>query len=137
MDILFITANRLGDAILSTGVLHHVVRAHPEAQLTVASGPVAADLFRAVPRLKKMISLQKQPFYGHWRKLWAECWPVDWEMIIDFRHTPIIHCLRAKQRVQRVGTSGLHKVIQNAALIDRPMIRRQNFHPVTPTKAHN
>ena len=49
MRILFITATRIGDAVLSTGLLAHLIEHHPEARITIACGPVAAPLFSAVP----------------------------------------------------------------------------------------
>jgi hypothetical protein len=36
MRILFVTSTRLGDAVLSTGLLDHLLRAHPEARFTIA-----------------------------------------------------------------------------------------------------
>ena len=51
MNILFVTATRIGDAVLSTGLLGHLVERHPGARLTIAAGPVAAPLFEAVPGL--------------------------------------------------------------------------------------
>ncbi len=58
MKILFITANRVGDAVLSTGVLAWAVQQYPGAQITIASGPHAAGLFRAVPGLERIIVLE-------------------------------------------------------------------------------
>ena len=45
MRILFITATRLGDAVLSTGLLDHLARANPAARFTIACGPVAEGVF--------------------------------------------------------------------------------------------
>ena len=52
MHILFVTATRIGDAVLSTGLLTHLIERHPHARLTIAAGPVAAPLFEAVPRAR-------------------------------------------------------------------------------------
>src|SRR2546429_164250 len=49
MHILFVTATRIGDAVLSTGLLSHLVARYPDARLTIAAGPLAAPLFEAVP----------------------------------------------------------------------------------------
>jgi ADP-heptose:LPS heptosyltransferase len=38
--ILFITATRLGDAVLSTGVLARMVADYPGAELTIVCGPL-------------------------------------------------------------------------------------------------
>ncbi len=42
MNILFITSTRIGDAVLSTGILDHLVGQIPDARITVACGPEAA-----------------------------------------------------------------------------------------------
>ncbi|MGH6953341.1 MAG: glycosyltransferase family 9 protein [Alphaproteobacteria bacterium] len=39
MRILFITSSRIGDAVLSTGLLAHLLERHPGARVTVVSGP--------------------------------------------------------------------------------------------------
>ena len=41
MRILFVTSTRIGDAVLSTGLLNHLLRAHPHAKVVVACGPAA------------------------------------------------------------------------------------------------
>ena len=51
LRILFITSTRVGDAILSTGLLAHLIERHPDARVTIACGPAAAPLFDAVPNL--------------------------------------------------------------------------------------
>ena len=56
MRILFVTATRIGDAVLSTGLLSHLLDRYPMARLTIAAGPVAAPLFAAVPRLERIMS---------------------------------------------------------------------------------
>ncbi len=65
MRILFITATRIGDAVLSTGLLDHLIGENPEARVTVACGPMAAPLFEAVPNLERILVLEKQAFSLH------------------------------------------------------------------------
>ena len=72
MDILFVTATRIGDAVLSAGLLSYLVERHPGARLTIAAGPLAAPLFAAVPGLERLIALRKQRLSLHWLKLFAE-----------------------------------------------------------------
>jgi ADP-heptose:LPS heptosyltransferase len=38
LRVLFITHTRIGDAVLSTGVLRRLVELYPEARVTIASG---------------------------------------------------------------------------------------------------
>ena len=71
MRILFVTSNRLGDAVLSTGLLDHLIRSHPDARITIACGPVAADVFARMPNHERTIVLDKQPYRLHWLPLWA------------------------------------------------------------------
>ena len=61
MRILFITSNRIGDAVLSTGLLDHLIRTHPASRITVACGTVAAGLFAHMPNLERLIPLEKRP----------------------------------------------------------------------------
>ncbi len=49
MKILFVTATRIGDAVLSTGLLRYLVERYPGAAFTIAAGPLAAPLFAEVP----------------------------------------------------------------------------------------
>src|SRR5205085_9854617 len=58
MHILFVTATRIGDAVLSTGLLSHLIERHAGARLTIAAGPVAAPLFEAVPALERLLIVQ-------------------------------------------------------------------------------
>ncbi len=60
MHILFVTATRIGDAVLSTGLLSHLVERFPGARLVIAAGPVAAPLFEAVPGLDELLVLRKR-----------------------------------------------------------------------------
>ena len=51
MRLLFLTSTRIGDAVLSSGVLAHLLASRPGAAVTIACGPVAAPLFAEVPNL--------------------------------------------------------------------------------------
>jgi len=70
-SILFITSTRLGDAVLSTGVLSRCLDQLPNARVTVATGPIAAPVFRNLPGLERVHVLVKQPAGAHWFGLWA------------------------------------------------------------------
>ena len=69
MRILFVTSNRIGDAVLSTGLLDHLIRSHPDARFTVACGPDAAGLFTHMPQLDRLIPFEKRRRFlqaGQW-----------------------------------------------------------------------
>lgn len=98
MKILFITYNRLGDAVLSSGLLSHLMARHPDSRITVACGPVPAPLFAPMPALDRLIVLEKAPRLGHWRKLWRATAGTRWDMVIDLRGSATAWLLRAGRR---------------------------------------
>ncbi len=87
MNILFITANRLGDAVLSTGVLGILIERYPAARITIACGPLPASLFTGIPQVENVLVLVKRPFHGHWRDLWTRIIGTRWDLVIDLRNT--------------------------------------------------
>lgn len=110
MRILFITSNRLGDAVLSTGLLAHLVDRHPDARLTVACGPLPAPLFRAVPGLERLIAMPKRSFARHWIDLWLDCVRVRWDLVVDLRNSAVGRLVPAARRVFHARAPELHKV---------------------------
>ena len=64
--ILFVTATRIGDAVLSTGLLAHLIERYPGARVTVTASPVSAPLFQGVPGLERLIALSKRRHARHW-----------------------------------------------------------------------
>lgn len=111
MNVLFVTYNRLGDAVLSTGLLAHLLQRHVDIRITVACGPVPAPLFTPMPGLERLIVLEKAPRLGHWRKLWRETVGRRWDMVIDLRGSAIAWCLLARERhVARDREKNRHRV---------------------------
>ncbi len=98
MKVLFVTSTRVGDAILSTGLVERVLAQHPDAHFTIACGPAAAPLFEAVPNLDRIIVLDKMLFSLHWARLWALTVGTRWDLVIDLRNSPWTYALSSKQR---------------------------------------
>lgn len=118
MNILFVTSTRIGDAVLSSGLLEHLLRVHPGARVTVACGVPAAPLFRATPGVERVIALEKMPFAGHWIGLWAKTSARIWDLVVDLRGSALAWVLIAKhRRVFRKTESGRHRVEQLGALM--------------------
>lgn len=110
MNILFITHTRIGDAVLSSGVLRHLVEKHPEAHITIVCGPLAASLFAAVPR-SRVIVMTKEPFDGHWLKLWKAVRATRWDLVVDLRRSLVSYFLSAKERrVLGPADDSIHRV---------------------------
>ncbi len=119
MRILFITATRVGDAILSSGLLDHFIARHPGARVTVACGPAAAGLFEAVPGLERLVVLDKMVASLHWLQLWSVAALRLWDVVVDLRNSPlgIIAPARQRFRLGRLGRGPGHRVQQMAAVL--------------------
>ena len=96
-QILFITSNRIGDAILSTGLLGHIADTEPDAQITVACGPLAHDLFLHAPGVKEIHIMRKQRFAGHWLGLSAKVLGQR-HRVVDLRGSATAYLLWARHR---------------------------------------
>jgi len=103
MRILFVTATRIGDAVLSTGLLDHLLRTHPEARITVACGPAAAGVFARMPQLERLIVLKKRRWSLHWLLLWLQVGFTHWDLVVDLRASALAWTLRARRRVTGKG----------------------------------
>lgn len=106
MRILFITANRIGDAVLSTGLLAHLIERHPGAAITVACGPAAAPLFEGVPQVERRLVITKRSGGSHWLGLWAACVTRRWDLVVDLRGSAIAWLLASHNRLVHKGNNG-------------------------------
>jgi ADP-heptose:LPS heptosyltransferase len=111
MRILFVTATRIGDAVLSTGLLDHLLRTYPEARITVACGPVAEGVFSRMPRRQATIVLAKQSFSRHWLSLWRQVAGRRWDLVVDLRGSALAWLVPARRRaVMRGGRRPGHRI---------------------------
>jgi ADP-heptose:LPS heptosyltransferase len=117
MKILFVTATRIGDAVLSTGVLSHLLERYPGARLTIAAGRDAAPLFADVPGLERIITIEKQRWRMHWLGLYGAVALKRWDVVVDLRASAIAYLLWTKQRyVAQKRQVGEHRVKQMARI---------------------
>jgi heptosyltransferase III len=104
MNILFVTATRIGDAVLSTGLLSHLVERYPGARFTIAAGRVAMPLFDGVPGLERAIVIDKKRGGLHWLELYGRVVMSRWDLVVDLRGSALAYLLRARER--RVAGKG-------------------------------
>lgn len=117
MRLLFVTSNRLGDAVLSTGVLAQLLRENPGCRVTVACGPVAAGLFTHLPGLERLLVFEKRRWGLHWLKLWSQVVLTRWDMVVDIRASALSYLVRTSRRAVMRRRAG-HKIAQLAAIIN-------------------
>ncbi|MBE2192418.1 MAG: glycosyltransferase family 9 protein [Alphaproteobacteria bacterium] len=117
--ILFITSSRIGDAVLSNGILNHLVAKFPQARVTVACGPLVESLYAGLPQLERVIPLRKQSWKRHWIKLWREVIGTHWDVVVDLRNSAISRLVYARHKyVMGMGIDqSHHKAIQNASIL--------------------
>jgi heptosyltransferase-3 len=117
MRILFVTSNRVGDAVLSTGLLDHLIQTHSAAQITVACGPIAVGVFARMPNRERTLPLEKRPWDLHWPALWAWAAARRWDLVVDIRGSALAYMVRARRRAVMRPRQG-HKLAQLAAVLD-------------------
>jgi ADP-heptose:LPS heptosyltransferase len=117
MRILFVTSNRIGDAVLSSGLLDHLIRVHPNAWITVVCGPVAEGLFARMPNRERTIVMEKRRFGLHWPRLWAAVVGTRWDLVVDIRASALSYLLYTRRRAVMRKRPG-HKTAQLAAVLE-------------------
>lgn len=115
MRILFITSTRIGDAVLSTGLLDHLLREHPGARFTIVCGTVAEGVFTHLPGLERIIPVTKRRWSLHWLELWRQVAPRRWDLVVDLRGSAIAWLLWTRRRaVMKGGRRPGHRLLHIA-----------------------
>ena len=123
MKVLFITSTRIGDAVLSTGLLANLIERHPNARFTIACGPAAAPLFQAVPRLDRVIVMRKRGAGSHWLRLWRATVLSVWDIVVDLRGSILSYLVPARRRIiyrSKEGPAHRVEAISELAGLDPP-----------------
>jgi ADP-heptose:LPS heptosyltransferase len=116
MKILFVTNTRIGDAVLSTGLLGWLIARYPGARLTIACGPEAVPLFAATPGLERVIPMPKERWGGHWFRLWRQVVTTRWGLVVDLRGSLLGQFLVARQRKVLMPRASGHRLLHLASL---------------------
>lgn len=114
--ILFITANRIGDAVLASGLIRRLADEIPNARFTVVAGPLAAPLFAEVPNLERVIPFAKAKDGSHWFDLWRRVRLRRWGLVLDMRGSGLSRFLNTRRRAvyRRPASEPVHKVLEAA-----------------------
>jgi len=118
MRILFLAHSRLGDAVLSSGLLQHLIERHPDARITIACGPVAEGVFARMPNRDRTIILRKQRWGRHWLPLWADCVTTWWDLVVDLRGSAFAFLVPTRRRaIMRGGRRPGHRLLHLAEVL--------------------
>ncbi len=113
MNILLVTATRIGDAVLSSGLIAHYAAKHPGVRITVACGAPAAPLFEAAPGVERVIVIRKRRYHAHWLLLWLGTVGTLWDHAIDLRGSGLSWFLPAKRRTRtKYKDDSVHRVAE-------------------------
>ena len=117
--ILFIAPTRIGDAVLTSGLIPRLLAEIPNARFTIVASPVSAPLFAQTPQLERLIVMEKEKGGAHWFKLWGQVRGRQWGLVLDRRGSGLSQFLRARRRAvfRRTGGEPVHKVIESARLL--------------------
>lgn len=113
--ILFITSTRIGDAVLSTGLLDHLLRENPGARFTIVCGTVAEGVFAHLPGLERIIPVTKRRWSLHWLDLWRQVAFRRWDLVVDLRGSAMAWLLWTRRRaVMKGGRRQGHRLLHIA-----------------------
>jgi heptosyltransferase-3 len=120
--VLFVTSNRIGDCVISSGILREIARQVPGAEITVACGRPPAPFFRSAPGVERVIVLDKKKAAGHWLDLWRQVVGTRWALVVDIRGSALAYLLNAERRIvyNRRWETGLPKVEMVSNLMGAP-----------------
>lgn len=122
--ILFVTASRIGDAVLSTGLLALLAETHLGARFTVACGAPAAGLFAPAPFVERVIPMVKRKRAGHWWDLWRQVAGTWWSQVVDLRGSAIAYAVPTlRRRVLKSSWEPKHRLVHLSSVLglDRPL----------------
>ncbi len=85
--ILFITLSNFGDVVLSLPALDALRQEYPDAKITVAVGPRAAEIFKNTPYIHNLIIYNKYAPLGEKIKLFFQLRKERFDVVIDLRNT--------------------------------------------------
>lgn len=118
MKILFVTATRIGDAVLSSGLIAHFAAEYPGVRITVACGAPAAPLFEGAPGVERVLVVTKRRRHMHWLALWLATAFARWDLVVDLRGSGLPWFLAARRRVRaKYKDEHVHRVAELGSML--------------------
>ena len=120
MKILIIGYNRIGDTILSTGLINFLLNKYKNASFTIVTSSISASIFENMPQLEELIISNKEKYSLHWLKIWLRTKTIKWDLILDLRSSYLAYFLSYKQKMIFKGNNFEHKLKQLKKFIKSP-----------------
>ncbi len=117
--ILFVTSNRLGDAVLTTGVLHKLIEEEPNCAVTVVCGKIPAEIFSNIKGVENVVAISKRKYSLHWWDAFRQINGFFWHRIVDFRGSPLGLLPTRHRHLWTGGSDDEHKTLSNAKVIGK------------------
>ena len=117
LKVLFVGNTRIGDFILTSGLLRNILETYPQSRITLAVGAPCLPLTRHIPNIERIIPIQKRPWNLHWWDLWKEVSGERWDLVIDLRDSIISRAVRADKIYRRLRPIGRHRVEEAARVL--------------------
>ena len=117
--ILIISSNRLGDSILTSGIINFFKEKYQTSKITFVCGIIPSQLFKYSEKIERVIPLEKQSKSLHWLKLWFFVIKNYWDITIDLRGTAISYFLFTKKRIIRPFYKNKYKKIHKVSAISK------------------
>ena len=112
MKILLIGYNRIGDTILSTGLINFLLNKYKNASFTIVTSSISVSIFEDMPQLEELIIVDKKKYSLHWLEIWLKTKSVKWDLIVDLRSSSLAYILSCKQKMIFKGNMYDHKLDQ-------------------------
>ena len=141
MKILLVSYNRIGDTILATGLISHLLEKYENASFSIITSSISASIYQNMPRLENLFIADKQKYSMHWFRIWNFSRKTKWDLVIDLRSSSLAYFLNAKERLIFKGNETEHKLKQIQYFIGstetlKPQIwaDRDNYHHLNKNK---
>ena len=112
MKILFICSNLIGDTILSSGAINHIINQNQEAKLTFVVGPTAAPLLKNYKNIENIIIFKKRKLNLHWLDIFQKTYSTKWDIIVDFRSSALSLLLKNNKKYIFKKLHSIHHIQQ-------------------------
>ena len=118
MKILLISYNRIGDTILATGLISHLLDKYKDASFSIITSSISASIYQNMPRLENLFIADKQKYSMHWFRIWNFSRKTKWDLVIDLRSSSLAYFLNTKERLIFKGDNNDHKLRQLQIFIE-------------------